>query len=156
MVRWADGSPVVDCQVQASFMPPGFGGGIWMDDTRTDAEGNYTVTLPKPIDGISINVIGAYDSNRVWHFGNPADNVQAKQKSLQFIGLGDLTADVEGIDWVLKSEDKVEELRPVAPQQDDAATLELKKLERRYNLRQQELQECLRRLMTSKSGTNCL
>ncbi|MGD9636241.1 MAG: M56 family metallopeptidase [Pirellulales bacterium] len=142
-VRWPDGKPVANCQVQASFMPPGFGGGIWMDDTRTDAVGNYTVTLPKPIEGISINVIGAYDSKRVWHFGNPADHVQAKQKSLQFIVLGDLTADVNGIDWVLKAEDDVEEMRSARPQQDDAATLELKKLERRYNLRQQELQDAL-------------
>jgi hypothetical protein len=140
-VRWPDGKPVADCQVQASFLPDGFGTGIWLDDTRTDGDGRYTVELPKPIDAISISVFGAYDDQRVWHFAEAAEGVKAEQASLQFIKLGRLTENVKGIDWVLKSKEDIPGMQSAQPQVKDAATLELEKLERRYKLRQQEYRE---------------
>lgn len=104
-VRWADGRPVPGVEAKASYMPEGNGTGIWIARTLTDENGRYTLELPNPIDDVSINVIGEFDANRVWHTAEPAKSVDAKQKSLQFLGLNALDGDVSGMDWVLLDKD---------------------------------------------------
>lgn len=104
-VRWADGRPVPGVEAKASYMPEGNGTGIWIARTLTDENGRYTLELPNPIDDVGINVIGEFDANRVWHTAEPAKSVDAKQKSLQFLGLNALDGDASGMDWVLLDKD---------------------------------------------------
>jgi len=104
-VRWPDGRPVMHLEVKASYMPRGNGTGIWIDRTLTDDEGHYVLQVPNPIDDVSINVVGAHHEH-VWYSAFPADTVDAKSKSQQFINLYPLKGDVEGMDWVLKQPEK--------------------------------------------------
>jgi hypothetical protein len=105
-VRWPDGRPVTHCEVKASYMPRGNGTGIWIGRTLTDDQGHYVLELPNPIDDVSINVVGAHDHQHVWYSAFPADTVDAKSKSQQFINLYPLKGDLDGMDSVLKQPEK--------------------------------------------------
>jgi protocatechuate 3,4-dioxygenase beta subunit len=101
-IHWEDGRPVEHVEVKASYLPPENGTGIWIARAETNAAGEYTLELPNPIDNVSINAIGSYDTKRVWHSAVPVETVVAKQASDQYISLNLIDRDIDGIDWVLK------------------------------------------------------
>jgi beta-lactamase regulating signal transducer with metallopeptidase domain len=104
-MKWPDGRPVARSRVQASYMPPGNGTGIWLGQTSTDADGKYSLTIPKPIADIGITAIGAFDEHRKWFTAVPDEKVQADSKNEQHIGFKKLDKDIGDIDWVLRSSD---------------------------------------------------
>jgi hypothetical protein len=101
-IRWPDGRPAEHCEVKASYLPPENGTGIWIARAETNANGEYTIELPNPIDYVSINAIGAHDSKRVWHSAFPVETVVAKQINEQYVQLRPIDGDIDGMDWVLK------------------------------------------------------
>ncbi len=105
-VRWADGRAVQRCEVKACYLPAGKGLGIWIGHTVTDAEGNYTIELPNPLEDVHISVSGKNDEHHVWHSAFPAENVVAKDKYEQTIQLGRSTADLDNMDWVLRPRER--------------------------------------------------
>jgi beta-lactamase regulating signal transducer with metallopeptidase domain len=149
-VRWADGRPVADCEAKASYLPPDFGSGIWIDMAHTDKNGRYELRLPKPIEHVSIHVSGENDAKNVWRSAKPTDDAPAKQKSEQFAELHPLDADLAGLDWVLESDEEIAEPPPVPPAMNDPAAAELDKLQRRYQLREQERQEAIDAAQTAE------
>lgn len=101
-VRWADGSGVPDVVVESSMLPLSWQSGVKLDNTRTDAEGRYTLRVPAPVERLFVTVSpsfqapdGTYPAAKAVGKGaNPID----QNRNIMFEML---TEDVEDADWEL-------------------------------------------------------
>jgi beta-lactamase regulating signal transducer with metallopeptidase domain/uncharacterized GH25 family protein len=139
-IHWPDGRPVPNCKIQASYMPPGNGTGIWLAQTFTGADGNYSLSLPKPISDISISTFGAFDDQHKWVTAVPNAKVRSDSKYEQHVGFKKLDDSVDGIDWLLSLPEPAAETVP-APK--GAGEIELEKLGRRYAALEQKRRDAM-------------
>lgn len=94
-VRLADGSGAPDVEMRAFMLPASWVSSVDLDSARTDAEGNYTLRLPAPVERAYISVWAAGNYHQAIAVGNGA-NAGDKNRTVRF---DLLTEDVEEVDW---------------------------------------------------------
>ena len=117
-VRWPDGRPAADVEVQSTIMAGGLG--VKLRKVKTNGDGKYELEFPQNSEGALVNCLGTRGDDNTWYFAHPMNDVDANQKTMQILGLKKLTDDLTGADWKLIAEQR----RPSASTPESARATE--------------------------------
>ena len=99
-IRWPDGKPVTGIEVRATYVPD-TGLSESIGRTKTDAQGKYSLPLPRQIDALHIDAMGARDQNKKWWYAVGETKVPVVHQGIHFIQLKDVKDDVDGLDFAM-------------------------------------------------------
>ena len=121
-VRWPDGTGASGLELRGSVMAGGQG--VVLDHAKTNSRGEYQLRFPAGSEFASVLCFGTSDENAVWHDANPVNELDARQKSRQMLGLRTLSENVAGADWKLvKRKDRVRATRTSAKTRNSESAL---------------------------------